>query len=722
MPFDGSGNFNRVMRWQNDASAAIKIRADRHDMEDDNLASGLSSVITKDGQTQPTNDLPMNGKKLINLGAPTNPTDAATKGYADSVRSFNTAIKLSGAVPEARIEFTQADIGFGARVAGTPADTLNRWVWNDKPDLSGADVAYMDETGKMALGGATIPVGSSSGLTAGAITLDLAAFNSFYSTAWKAAADGYGGYIYLDKATGIFSISTANGSVDAGEDLPMAQRLGFDPTLGTHLYDIRVTYGDGLTSIYHQYTSQFVDFYKIAGAYHFRWVKTSDGLASGTGAVALMTLDDAGGLAVPGTITSGQIFQSTASSAVLATGAAGIVYLRPNGPGSPAGETYVNTDGRMTVAGTVHAMGGLAFNASNTMILSEDTGSMYLTAASGSFQTWNSTSGNWTWYHGSVAGFGLEAATGHFAAYNNARKPGGGSWINSTSDARAKTVLGDYDHGLDAVLALHPVRYVFKGNDTPTPPMPDGVADLDKALVLAEQRRPELAPALAALSPRLHDPADEVARRFQQLSGATMAKGTEDTAFYRYARFIALNEVGFDAGEFGIGLEDFHALQTVRQEHWPLAMTSLSTHDTKRGEDVRARLAVLADIGDEWERFAASFVERSRIANLPFAYFLAQTLIGVGPVAQRERLHAYAEKAMREASQQTSWTSVDEAYEESVQAAVDLAYDHPELRDAWDRVLALVEQPGLVQRTRPEDRPADHAGHPGHLPGDRAVG
>ena len=91
--------------------------------------------------------------------------------------------------------------------------------------------------------------------------------------------------------------------------------------------------------------------------------------------------------------------------------------------------------------------------------------------------------------------------------------------------------------------------------------LPDGVADLDKALVLAEQRRPELAAAFAGLSPRLHDASDELARRFQQLSGATMAKGTEDTAFYRYARFIALNEVGADAGEFGIGLDDFHALQ-----------------------------------------------------------------------------------------------------------------------------------------------------------------
>lgn len=83
MPFDGSGNFNRVMDWTNDAAANIKIRADRHDQNDDDIASGLSNTITKDGQSQPTADIPMNGKKLINLGAPVNPTDAATKATVD---------------------------------------------------------------------------------------------------------------------------------------------------------------------------------------------------------------------------------------------------------------------------------------------------------------------------------------------------------------------------------------------------------------------------------------------------------------------------------------------------------------------------------------------------------------------------------------------------------------------------------------------------------------
>lgn len=84
MPFDGSGNFNRVHNWVSDAAAAVKIRADRHDAEDDNLASGLSACLTKDGQSQPTANIPMNGMKLTNLGAPTNPADAATKAYVDA--------------------------------------------------------------------------------------------------------------------------------------------------------------------------------------------------------------------------------------------------------------------------------------------------------------------------------------------------------------------------------------------------------------------------------------------------------------------------------------------------------------------------------------------------------------------------------------------------------------------------------------------------------------
>ena len=225
--------------------------------------------------------------------------------------------------------------------------------------------------------------------------------------------------------------------------------------------------------------------------------------------------------------------------------------------------------------------------------------------------------------------------------------------------------------------------------------LPDGVENLDRALALAAQRRPELTETLTALSPRMHDPADELARRLQQLSGATMAKGVEDTAYYRYARFLALNEVGGDPGRFGIPPAEFHALQARRQATQPEAMTGLSTHDTKRGEDVRARLAVLAEIGDQWSSFAAEFIRATAVPNRAFGYFLAQTLVGTGSIA-RDRMHAYAEKAMREASDGTSWTEPDPGFEAAVHEAVDLAYDDVRLRTAWDHIDGLITEPGWV--------------------------
>lgn len=98
MPYNGSGTFLRVMDWEADRDAGIKIRADRHDQEDDNFAAGLSNVITKDGQTQPTAHIPMNGKRLINLGAPTSGTDATTKTYVDSIKKFINDIEVTDTV------------------------------------------------------------------------------------------------------------------------------------------------------------------------------------------------------------------------------------------------------------------------------------------------------------------------------------------------------------------------------------------------------------------------------------------------------------------------------------------------------------------------------------------------------------------------------------------------------------------------------------------------
>ena len=238
--------------------------------------------------------------------------------------------------------------------------------------------------------------------------------------------------------------------------------------------------------------------------------------------------------------------------------------------------------------------------------------------------------------------------------------------------------------------------------------LPEGVADLDHALATAGRRRPDLAATIDQLSPRLHDHGDDLALRMQQLSSAAMAKGVEDTAYYRYSRFVALNEVGGNPEQFGIPLQDFHTLQASRLSRQPAAMTGLSTHDTKRSEDVRARLAVLSEIPEAWADFAELFLSTTTIPNRLFGCFLAQTLVGAGPI-EPARMHAYAEKAMREASDGTTWTAPDASYEGAVHEAVDAAYADPRLRGPWDELDALITPPGwsnslgqkLVQLTMP---------------------
>jgi (1->4)-alpha-D-glucan 1-alpha-D-glucosylmutase len=238
--------------------------------------------------------------------------------------------------------------------------------------------------------------------------------------------------------------------------------------------------------------------------------------------------------------------------------------------------------------------------------------------------------------------------------------------------------------------------------------LPEGVADLDRALATAAGRRPKLTGILDQLSPRLHDHGDDLALRMQQLSSAAMAKGVEDTAYYRYSRFAAVNEVGGNPDQFGIPLQEFHSLQASRLSRQPASMTGLSTHDTKRGEDLRARLAVLSEIPETWTGFAELFLSMTSIPNRRFGYFLAQTLVGTGPI-EPARMHAYAEKAMREASEDTTWTKPDESYEAAVHGAVDVAYEDPRLRGAWDQLDVLITAPGwsnslgqkLVQLTMP---------------------
>jgi len=226
----------------------------------------------------------------------------------------------------------------------------------------------------------------------------------------------------------------------------------------------------------------------------------------------------------------------------------------------------------------------------------------------------------------------------------------------------------------------------------------DGVEHLDQALAAAAQRRPDLGVTLAALAPRLRDPRDELAIRFQQTSGAVMAKAVEDTAYYRWTRFVALNEVGGDPARFGLELAAFHTAAAHREQTAPRGMTTLSTHDTKRSADVRARLAVLAELPGWWAEAVREFTRLARAAgaSVPdpaLGHLLWQTVVGAWPLPP-ERLHAYLSKAMREARTHTSWTDPNEPFESALHALADAAVEDPALRSAVAQVAARIIPPG----------------------------
>ncbi len=163
--------------------------------------------------------------------------------------------------------------------------------------------------------------------------------------------------------------------------------------------------------------------------------------------------------------------------------------------------------------------------------------------------------------------------------------------------------------------------------------------------------------------------------RFQQNTGPVMAKGVEDTTFYNYNRMVALNEVGGDPGRFGVAPAQFHEECRVMQEKWSRSMTTTTTHDTKRSEDVRVRIALLAEIPDRWAAAVTRWSEHNRkhaTGDLPdrnAEYLLYQILVGAWPIDE-DRTIAYMTKATREAKAKTSWTEPNEPYEEALKAFV----------------------------------------------------
>ena len=238
--------------------------------------------------------------------------------------------------------------------------------------------------------------------------------------------------------------------------------------------------------------------------------------------------------------------------------------------------------------------------------------------------------------------------------------------------------------------------------------LPLGAEHLREAAQLAKRHRPELSETVDQIVAVLADPGHPASVRFQQTSGMVMAKGVEDTAFYRYTRLGSLTEVGADPSEFSIGVTEFHRRQQLRQASFPASLTTLSTHDTKRGEDVRARISVLAEMPERWEAALEELRGESPLGDGPLEALLWEAIIGSWP-ASRERLHAYAEKAAREAGNSTRWTAPKEEFERRMHELVDSVFDDERVAGIIRGLLDVVEQPGwsnslsakLIQLTAP---------------------
>jgi (1->4)-alpha-D-glucan 1-alpha-D-glucosylmutase len=210
------------------------------------------------------------------------------------------------------------------------------------------------------------------------------------------------------------------------------------------------------------------------------------------------------------------------------------------------------------------------------------------------------------------------------------------------------------------------------------------------------------------------------AMQFQQVTGPVMAKAFEDTAFYRYGRLIALNEVGGDPRRFGMSAAAFHHLTLDRARNWPRAMVTTATHDTKRGEDARLRIALLSEMPREWGRRVTSWLRlnrrhRSEIVGAPapgrdVEYFFYQSLVGVWPPeldpgdaaaveAVAERIDAYMLKALREGKEHSSWSYPAPDYEAALQRFVrgvlDASRPNPFLAD-FAEFVGLLARPAAI--------------------------
>jgi (1->4)-alpha-D-glucan 1-alpha-D-glucosylmutase len=295
-----------------------------------------------------------------------------------------------------------------------------------------------------------------------------------------------------------------------------------------------------------------------------------------------------------------------------------------------------------------------------------------------------------------------------------------GHYLNRLSEKNRHTrdfTLNSLTHAIIEVIAYFPVYRTYTNSDS--------VTDRDRqyteqALAKAKRKNPAISESIFDFLRDvllLRHPKDcseedrkewlDFVMKFQQITGPVMAKGVEDTTFYTYNRLLSLNEVGGAPERFGTPLDTFHGQNIERSKFWPHALIASSTHDTKRGEDVRARINVLSEIPEEWKKKALHWrrlnkrkkmlVDNRAVPDLNEEYLLYQTLIGAWPVDAmdesayalfRERIMEYMLKAAREAKVNTSWVNPNVLYEEALGIflgkILDNRRDNPFLKDFID--------------------------------------
>ncbi len=287
----------------------------------------------------------------------------------------------------------------------------------------------------------------------------------------------------------------------------------------------------------------------------------------------------------------------------------------------------------------------------------------------------------------------------------------------SERDRRSQDyTLNSLTHAIREIIACFPVyRTYITGS-------PEGVLERDRAFISqavtkAKRRNPALSGSVfdfvrdlllqPADSHKAHD--EERLRfvmKFQQTTSPVTAKGIEDTAFYRYHRLVSLNEVGADLQHFGTTPTMAHQQLKERQARWPATLSATATHDTKRGEDVRMRIAVLSEMPKLWSQRVTQWSKLNRkwkasgeqgpVPSLDDEYLLYQTLIGAWPLTQLDeqgyegfckRIQTYMNKAIREAKVHTSWVNSDHEYEEAMGYFVAGILNRSESKDFLDDFL-----------------------------------